>query len=557
MTYAITQTCCNDATCVAVCPVNCIHPTPEERAFGSTEMLHIDPRACIDCGACADACPVDAIFPVDTLSAGQREYADINAAYYEGGERPAAGDEVDGPNFHVWGEPVFERSLPSDFGPLRVAVVGTGPAGMYAAQDLLLHTAAEVTLIDRLPVAGGLVRYGVAPDHPATKKVGDTFSRFHSHPRVRMHLGIEVGRDVTAEELSAHHDAVIYAVGASTDKRLGVTGEELPGCLSATAFVAWYNAHPEAVAQGVDLSAERVVVVGNGNVALDVARILVADPEALAATDIAAHALDALRASRVREVVVLGRRGPEDAAYTRSELLALKHVPGVELVVDDHDPRTGASIDAAAGADDRAGVLRGLPRVRTGAASPTDGGRRIVLRFHSEVVEIHGGGGGVRSVRVTDGGGAGPADLGAGLLLRAIGYRGLPVPGLPFDEASGTVPHEGGRVAGLPGSYVVGWIKRGPSGGIGANRTCAAETVGTLLADAVAGGLPAPTGDAKAFRRLARQRNRRVVDARGLAAIDRAERERGRRDGRPRVKLATVEELVATARSGRLLRLTR
>ncbi|NEC18832.1 FAD-dependent oxidoreductase, partial [Streptomyces parvus] len=357
MTYAITQTCCNDATCVAVCPVNCIHPTPEERAFGSTEMLHIDPRACIDCGACADACPVDAIFPVDSLSAGQREYADINAAYYEGEEPIPVGDEVDGPNFHVWGEPAFERSLPSDFGPLRVAVVGTGPAGMYAAQDLLLHTAAEVTLIDRLPVAGGLVRYGVAPDHPATKKVGDTFSRFHSHPRVRMHLGIEVGRDVTAEELSAHHDAVIYAVGASTDKRLGVPGEELPGCLSATAFVAWYNAHPEAVAQGVDLSAERVVVVGNGNVALDVARILVADPEALAATDIAAHALDALRASRVREVVVLGRRGPEDAAYTRSELLALKHVPGVELVVDDHDPRTPAAIDAA-GAGDRAAVLK-------------------------------------------------------------------------------------------------------------------------------------------------------------------------------------------------------
>ncbi|MET8940581.1 FAD-dependent oxidoreductase [Streptomyces rubiginosohelvolus] len=556
MTYAITQTCCNDATCVAVCPVNCIHPTPEERAFGSTEMLHIDPRACIDCGACADACPVDAIFPVDSLSAGQREYADINAAYYEGAEPLAA--EVDGPNFHAWGEPVFERSLPSDFGPLRVAVVGTGPAGMYAAQDLLLHTAAEVTLIDRLPVAGGLVRYGVAPDHPATKKVGDTFSRFHSHPRVRMHLGIEVGRDVTPEELSAHHDAVVYAVGASTDRRLGVPGEDKPGCLSATAFVAWYNAHPEAVSQGVDLSAERVVVVGNGNVALDVARILVADPEALAATDIAAHALDALRASRVREVVVLGRRGPEDAAYTRSELLALKHVPGVELVVDDHDPRTAAAIDAA-GAGDRAGVLKGLARVRTDAASPTVGERRIVLRFHSEVGEIRGEGDGVRSVRVTDGGGegGGTADLAAGLLLRAIGYRGIPVPGLPFDEASGTVPHEGGRVAGVPGSYVVGWIKRGPSGGIGANRTCAAETVGTLLADAVAGELPAPTGDAKAFRRLARQRNRRVVDARGLAAIDRAERDRGRRDGRPRVKLATVEELVATARSGRLLRLTR
>ncbi|MEV1047950.1 FAD-dependent oxidoreductase [Streptomyces sp. NPDC049916] len=566
MTYAITQTCCNDATCVAVCPVNCIHPTPEERAFGSTEMLHIDPRACIDCGACADACPVDAIFPVDALSAGQREYAEINAAYYasfEDDARPPAGAAVDGPNFHVWGAPVFERSLPSDFGPLRVAVVGTGPAGMYAAQDLLLHTAAEVTLIDRLPVAGGLVRYGVAPDHPATKKVGDTFSRFHSHPRVRMHLGIEAGRDVTADELAAHHDAVIYAVGASDDKRLGIPGEDSPGCLSATSFVAWYNAHPEAVARGVDLSAERVVVVGNGNVALDVARILVADPQALAATDIAAHALEALRAGRVREVVVLGRRGPEAAAYTRSELLALKHLEGVELVVDDHDPRTAAAIDAA-GPADRAGVLRGLPRLRTEAASPAGragDARRIVLRFHSEPVEILEEAG-ARFVRVTDGGrdcdgGPATADLGAGLLLRAIGYRGLPVPGLPFDEATGTVPHEGGRIAGRPGSYVVGWIKRGPSGGIGANRTCAAETVGTLLADAVAGTLPAPSGDARAFGRLVRRRNPRVVDARGLAAIDRAERDRGRAAGRPRVKLATVAELIATARPGRLSRLTR
>lgn len=299
-------------------------------------------------------------------------------------------------------------------------------------------------------------------------------------------------------------------------------------------------------------------MVGNGNVALDVARILVADPEALAGTDIAAHALEALRASRVREVVVLGRRGPGDAAYTCSELLALKHLPGVELVVDDHDPRTGVAIDAA-GAGDRAGLLRGLVRARTAAASPGPGrgaDRRIVLRFHSEPVEVRGDGD-RRTVRVTDGGDEGTTDLCAGMLLRAIGYRGLPVPGLPFDEAAGTVPHEGGRIAGLPGGYVVGWIKRGPSGGIGANRTCAAETVGTLLADAVAGTLPAPTGDAKAFRRLARRRNRRVVDARGLAAIDRAERDRGRRDGRPRVKLATVEELVATARAGRLLRLTR
>ncbi|GAA2428705.1 FAD-dependent oxidoreductase [Streptomyces macrosporus] len=544
MAYVITQNCCGDATCVAACPVNCIHPTPEERDFGSTEMLYIDPRSCIDCGACADACPVDAILPADGLSEAQREYAALNAAYFEDKEPEPVGD---GPNFHAWGKPTFERTLPSDFAPLRIAVVGTGPAGMYTAEDLLLHTNAEVTLVDRVPAAGGLVRYGVAPDHPATRKVGDTFARLHVHPRVRMYLGLEVGEDITPEELAAHHDAVVYAVGAPADRRLGIPGEDLPGSVSAATFVAWYNAHPEVAPDAVDPSAERVVVVGNGNVALDVARILVTDPEALAGTDIADHALRALHAGRVREVVVLGRRGPEDAAYTRPELLALTHLSGVRVVVDDHDPRTGASIDAA-GPKDKAAVLRGVARERVDWTRPPAPGRRIVLRFHSAPVELLGDEG-VRAVRTT--GAAGETEIPAGMVLRAVGHRGVPVAGLPFDEATGTVPHEAGRVTGRPGTYVVGWIKRGPSGGIGANRVCAAETVGTLLRDALDGALPAPTGGARAFHRLARRRSRRLVDARGLAAIDRTEVARGRREGRPRVKLATSRELVAAAKGGR------
>ncbi|MFC9247651.1 FAD-dependent oxidoreductase [Streptomyces sp. NPDC057136] len=544
MTYAITQTCCSDATCIAVCPVNCIHPTPQEREFGSTEMLYIDPKTCIDCGACADACPVDAIFPVDSLPDAQQEYAAINADYFADGEPEPVGA---GPNFHAWGEPSFDRGVPSDFAPVRVAIVGTGPAGMYAAEDLLLHTNAEVTLVDRLPVAGGLIRYGVAPDHPATKKVGDTFARFHAHPRARMVLGVEVGKDITTQELAAHHDAVIYAVGASKDRRLGVGGEDLQGSIAATTFVAWYNAHPEVAADAVDLSGERVVVVGNGNVAVDVARILATDPETLAGTDIADHALAALRASKVREVVLLGRRGPEDAAYTASELLALKHLPGVELVVDDHDPRTGATIDSAS-PKGKAALLRDVAR-RTVDWSPTpDAGRRIVLRFHSSTVEVLGTDT-VRAARVTSV--PGDLEIPAGMLLRAVGYRGVPVPGLPFDEATTTVPHEGGRVTGQPGTYVVGWIKRGPSGGIGANRTCAAETVSMLLADAVAGALPAPALTATSFRRLVRSRTRQLIDARGLAAIDRAELARGRGQGRTRAKLGTVPELVAAAKGNR------
>ncbi|CCK25871.1 putative ferredoxin/ferredoxin--NADP reductase [Streptomyces davaonensis JCM 4913] len=543
MTYAITQTCCADATCVAVCPVNCIHPTPQERDFGSTEMLHVDPRACIDCGACADACPVDAIIPVDRLTGPQRAYAEINAAYFA--DTPAPEPADGSPNFHAWDRPTFDRALPPDFRPLRVAVVGTGPAGMYTAQDLLLHTNAEVTLIDRLPVAGGLVRYGVAPDHPATKKAGDTFARFHSHPRVRMLLGLRVGEHVMAEELAAHHDAVVYAVGASGDRRLGIPGEDRTGSLSASEFVGWYNAHPDVAPDAVDLSAERVVVVGNGNVALDVARILVSDPEELAGTDIAEHALRALRGSAVREVVLLGRRGPEHAACTRPELLALTQLPGVRLVVDDHDPRVGDAIDAA-GPRELAAVLRHTAREKVDWSRPPGEGRRIVLRFHSAPAEIVGDGQGMQGVRVTSA--DGELLLPATTAIRAIGYRGTPVPGLPFDESAGTVPHERGRVTGLPGTYVVGWIKRGPSGGIGANRTCAAETVGTLLADAVEGALPRPTPPAKAFARLARRRAPHVVDARGMAAIDRAERARGEDAGRPRTKLATMSELVTASR---------
>ncbi|MEG8279734.1 FAD-dependent oxidoreductase [Streptomyces sp. AHA2] len=538
MTYAITQTCCADATCVAVCPVNCIHPTPQEREFGSTEMLYVDPRACIDCGACADACPVDAVFPVDQLTGPQRAYADINAAYFAGA--PAPEPPEGSPNFHVWDRPTFDRILPADFRPLRVAVVGTGPAGMYTVQDLLLHTAAEVTLIDRLPVAGGLVRFGVAPDHPATKKIGDTFARFHTHPRVRTLLGLDVGEHVSAQELAAHHDAVVYAVGASADRRLGIPGEDLAGSVSATTFVAWYNARPDVAPDAVDLSAERVVVVGNGNVALDVARILVTDPERLAGTDIADHALRALRNASVREVVVLGRRGPENAACTRPELLALTDLPGVDLVVDDHDPRIGSAIEAAEPHEIGA-VLRRVRREKVDWSRAPGAARRIVLRFRSAPTEIVGRDEAiVRGVRVT--GGSGDTPVSAGSVLRAIGYRGTPVPGLPFDEVTGTVPHDAGRVAGLPGTYVVGWIKRGSSGGIGANRACAAETVSSLLADAAADVLAEPAHPAKSFSRLARRRVPRPVDGRGMAAIDRAERLRGGPDGTPRTKPATVAE---------------
>ncbi|MFJ9779787.1 FAD-dependent oxidoreductase [Amycolatopsis sp. NPDC101161] len=472
MAFAITQTCCADASCVSVCPVNCIHPTPDEPDFGTTDMLYVDPATCIDCGACADACPVDAIFPAGDLTGPLKVYEEINAEFFAGRDVLAAATVA--PNFHRWSPPEFGRVLPSDFAPLDVAVVGTGPAGMYAVEDLLLHTNSRVTLIDRLATPGGLIRYGVAPDHPSTKKIGETFARFHDHPRLRLRLGTEAG-----PELAERHDAVIYAVGATEARRLGVPGEDLPGSLPAATVVGWYNGHPDVAPDAVDLSAERVVVVGTGNVALDIARILTADPESLAGTSLAPAALARLRSSKVREVVLLARRGPSDAAYTRSELLAL--AARGDLVVDAHDPRVAEAIDVAAPGD-KAALLQGIPREAVDWSSPPpDGARRVVLRFHSAPLEFTGDTE-VRGVRVT-----GDVEITAGRVVRAAGFRGVPVPGLPFDEGTGTVPNDAGRVE--PGTYVAGWIKRGPSGGIGANKACARETVGALLEDAVAGRL--------------------------------------------------------------------
>jgi len=535
--FAITQTCCTDASCVAVCPVNCIHPTPDDPDFGTASMLYIDPRTCIDCGACADACPVDAIRPVDLLSGSDAEYARLNAEHFDA--QPAE---------HAWGTPDFPRTAPG-VGPLRVAVVGTGPAACYAAQELLRSTEAEVTMIDRLPVPGGLVRYGVAPDHPSTKKVGDAFAALFRHPRLSAHLNVEVGHDLSPAELAEHHHAVVYAVGAATDRSLGVPGEDLPGSVPATRFVGWYNAHPDVPPDAVEPDEERAVVVGNGNVALDVARLLVADPDELAHTDVADHALERLRRSTVREVVVLGRRGPEHAAYTRPELRALTHLDGVELVVDD-DPRSAATIaDAAPGSHEA--LLADVARRPVDLASPPEPGRRIVLRFHASPAEMIGDGR-VEGVRVDDG-----TTITAGLAVRAIGYRSTPMTGLPFDEADGTVAHDAGRVVDprtrepVPGTYVVGWAKRGPSGGIGTNRACSSETVGALLDDALAGRLPAPRGSVRRFARLVRRRRRDAVGLRELHTIDRAERRRGRAAGRPRIKFATVGELVAAGRSGR------
>ncbi|MEQ3549913.1 4Fe-4S binding protein [Pseudonocardia nematodicida] len=538
MTHVITRSCCNDAACVEVCPVDCIRPRPGDPGFGSAETLYIDPSTCIDCGACADVCPVGAIVTDRGLDDEGRTGLALAQSWFA--QAPVA----PGPDRR----PV--RSAPRTRGGLRVAVVGTGPSGFYAVQELLERTAGDVqvSLLDRLPVPGGLVRYGVAPDHGATKGFGDGMERLLRRPQVRLHLNVEVGAHVSAAELLDGHDAVVHAVGAAGERRLGIPGEDLPGSHPARDLVAWYNGHPDLDGRDFALDTERAVVIGNGNVALDVARILVSDPADLATTDLALPALQTLRRSRIREVHVVGRRDPARAAFSTPELLGLDRVRGVQVLVPGGEAVSGPTTGFADGA--RSGIVAGFA-----GRVPDPARRRIVLRFGRAPREILGGDA-VRAVRfgTPDGG---VEDVECGLVLRAVGYRGTPVAGLPFDHARAAVPHEAGRVLTgpggrvVPGHYVTGWIKRGPSGVIGTNRTCAGETVGSLLADHAAGRLtePAPSA-ADDLDRLLRARRPERVGLEGWRAIDRAERLGGRPAGAPRRKIVTIDGLIAAAGAG-------
>ncbi|MER7535822.1 FAD-dependent oxidoreductase [Streptomyces sp. NPDC097704] len=520
MPYVVTRSCCADASCVLACPVNCIHPAPGEPGFGQTEMLYVDPRTCVDCGACTTACPVDALKPHTGLTEAELPFLELNRAYYD-----AHPHEDRAPMAIV---PPQRRTSARE---VRVAVVGAGPAGLFAADELLRYPGVTVTVHDRLPTPYGLARAGVAPDHQDTKQVARLFRAVESQPGFSYRLNTEIGRDLHHEDLLRDHHAVIYAVGAAGDRRLGIDGEDLPGSASATDFVAWYNGHPDHSATPYALDGERAVVIGNGNVALDVARVLTADPDTLSRTDISDRALTALRTSRVREVVVLGRRGPAEAAFTLPELIALAALDGVDVLVE------GWPADVPADATPKTRVLAGLA-----ARTPVPGRRRIVLRFRTRPVRILGEER-VTGLTVESTDEAESTDevetIEASLVLRAIGYRARPVPGLPFDEATGTVPHERGRVR--PGAYVAGWIKRGPSGFIGTNKSCARETVSALLDDLEAGLLTAPASGG------AVSGHPEAVGLDGWRAIDDAERAAGRGRGRPRVKIVDREELLAAA----------
>ena len=431
---------------------------------------------------------------------------------------------------------------------MRVAVVGSGPAGFYAAGALLsADPPAEVDMFDRLPTPWGLVRLGVAPDHPKLKTVSRAFERIAEQPGFRFLGNVEFGRDIHHAELVRLYDAVIYAVGAQTDRRLGIPGEDLRGSWAATEFVAWYNGHPDYQQLDFDLSVERAVVIGNGNVALDVARMLALTHEELEPTDATDASIAAIASSPIREIVVVGRRGPAQAAFTTPELHEMGELAGADVIVDPAELQ-GAQ-PKGTNAERNVTVLQEFA-----AREPEGKPRRVVFRFFRSPVAILGeerveGIELVRNELDADERAMPTAEhesLTCGLVFRSVGYRGVELPGVPFDPATGTIPNEGGRVE--PGVYCAGWIKRGPTGVIGTNKKDATETVEHLLEDAAAGRLdPKPDATAVAVDALLDERGVRVVEYAGWMAIDEMERAAGEKVGRPRVKLCSWDELLAAA----------
>jgi ferredoxin/flavodoxin---NADP+ reductase len=451
---------------------------------------------------------------------------------------------------------------------MRAAVIGAGPSGFYAS-DQLLRAGFEVDLLDALPTPFGLVRAGVAPDHPKIKSVTRVYDKTAERPGFRFFGGVTVGLNVARDELLERYHAVVYATGTPSDNRLGIPGEQLPGVHAATDFVGWYNGHPDHADHAFDLGVERAVVIGNGNVAIDVARMLMLAPEEVASTDAADHAIAALAGSRVRQVVLLGRRGPAQAAFTNPELLELGELARADVVVDPADVELDAASAAwLASAEADRTSRRNVEILRQYALrTRSDRSHHVVLRFLRSPIEVLGDDDhGVTGVRVAvnrieageDGRLRAIATgehevIACGLVLRSIGYRGEPLPGVPFDERHGLIRNAHGRVVAATGDphrgeYVVGWIKRGPSGVIGSNKKCAADTVARILEDREDGRLAAPTcGGPEQNEAWLRERVPNLVTWGGWVAIDSHETEAGLPHGRPRVKLVRIPQMHAVA----------
>jgi ferredoxin--NADP+ reductase len=453
--------------------------------------------------------------------------------------------------------------------PLRVAIIGAGPTGFYTADHLLRNTqvVVEVDLFDRLPTPYGLVRLGVAPDHQKIKFVTHAFDKVAANPRFRFYGGVEFGKDVTLADLKVHYHQIVYCTGAQTDRRMGIPGEDLSGSHPATEFVAWYNGHPDYRDSTFDLTQERVAVVGVGNVAVDVVRILCRTPEELATTDIADYALEALRKSRVKEVYLLGRRGPAQAAFTNPEVKELGELADADVTARPEevelDPLSRAAVERS---QDRATQKKVEILKEYARRQPAGKSRRLTLRFLVSPVELIGDdAGGVSALRLvrnelyaTSAGALQPRatdhfeNLPVGLVFRSVGYRGVPLPGVPFNESWGVILNDKGRVLDpdtkqpIAGEYTAGWIKRGPTGVIGTNKPDAAETVECMFEDLARVAMIEPAHpEAAAAEALVRQRQPNFVSYADWLKLDAIEVERGRAQGRPRVKLTRIDEILA------------
>lgn len=454
--------------------------------------------------------------------------------------------------------------------PLRVAIVGSGPSAFYAAEYLQKQAdvVIQIDMFERLPTPHGLVRGGVAPDHPKIKTVTKVYDKIASNEGFRYYGNVEFGRDITHADLVQHYHQIIYATGAQTDRRMGIPGEDLPGSHAATEFVGWYNAHPDYRDLTFDLTQEAVAVIGNGNVAMDVARILASTYEELAGTDIADYALEVLKHSRVKDIYVLGRRGPAQAAFTSPELRELGELKGAEVIVRPEDADLDPlSQEELLKSEDRTAERNVQTLGRYSTTPLEDKPRRLHMRFLVSPVELIGTER-VEAIKIvknelyrSDDGSLRPRPtnefetLPVGLVFRSIGYKGIPLPDVPFDARSAVIPNAQGRIVDpenketVTGEYVVGWIKRGPSGIIGTNKPDAAETVNQMLTDISAGHTLHPAQPAReTVENLLEARSVEVVTYKDWLALDSIEQEMGQAVNRPRIKFSRVDAMLNIVR---------
>lgn len=561
MAYVVTQSCIGDkyTQCVDVCPVDAFREGPE--------MLYIDPEVCIDCNACLTECPVRAIYPESAVPESMQEFIGLNAL--KAREYPPITESRDPDDIAAAGNQgaAASRSLAR-----RLAVIGAGPSGFYAAEEMLKKLPnAKVDIFERLPTPFGLVRYGVAPDHPKIKSVVSSFEKTARSPRVRFFGNVEIGKDLTRTELLDQYDAVLYATGGSVSRHLGLTGADLASIHGASAFVGWYNGHPDFRNLSVDLSGETAVVVGMGNVALDIARILTMPIKELERTDIADYALEALRHSKIREVCLVARRGPVQAAFTPKELQQLLDTRGVDIQVDADDMLLDAASEAELAEPLNTEARHNMTLLQEAQARTHQGGKTIRFMFklsptgfasENDQVAVMTG---VRNRLKSDGKGSVSAlatdeqrAIKVGLVINATGYRGVAILGVAFDQDRGVIANQSGRVhshvepneiAGR--EYAAGWIKRGASGVIGSNKQCAVDTVAQLLADLDASEQAPASKVSQDVGLLLMERACHYVTFDDWLLLDQHEREQGEPHGRPRRKEVEVERMLEIIRSRR------